>query len=75
MGCPHKKHFPKHIVTFYLIQKPRLGTANVAPVVPGSRAWQYCTGKGQESKLYEALYAVAGLFLIFTFVKMKGPNK
>ena len=31
--------------------------------------------KGHESKSYKTLRATAGLFLTFTIVKMKGPNK
>ena len=31
--------------------------------------------KGHEPKPYEALSVIVGLFLTFTIVKMKGPNK
>ena len=31
--------------------------------------------KGHEPTLYKTLQVIVGLFLMFTFVKMKGPNK
>ena len=31
--------------------------------------------KGQEPRPYKALSVIVGLFLTFTIVKMKGPNK
>ena len=31
--------------------------------------------KGHEPTLYKTLGFIVGLFLTFTFVKMKGPNK
>ena len=31
--------------------------------------------KGHEPTVYKTLQVIVGLFLTFTFVKMKGPNK
>ena len=36
---------------------------------------QYRLAKGHEPRLYSTLNSIAGLFLRFTIVKMKGPNK